>query len=54
MKGGDADKQGDRPRVGCITVFGKKTEGTAAVEVRKKSCSWCFGVLQLPKKITMK
>jgi hypothetical protein len=34
--------------VGCITVFYKKTEGTAAVEGQKMSCNWCFGVLQLP------
>jgi hypothetical protein len=37
MKGGDADKQGDRPRWRrYITVFGKETEGTAAVEGWKK------------------
>jgi hypothetical protein len=35
--------------VGCITVFDKKLREQGPWKVRKKSCSWYFGVLQLPK-----
>jgi hypothetical protein len=36
--------------VECVTVFGKKTEGTVVVGGRKMSCSSEFLVLQLPIK----
>jgi hypothetical protein len=50
MKGGDADKQGDRPWWRRdITVFGKKLREQRLWKVEKISFNLVFLVLQLPE-----